>query len=97
MHSKKLYLGLDARSLAIIVLHADYYQRKLWHQLTVAIEESLQVPNFRTPDVLIPFYTEFMSGFAHKLNPLRLAHIAVSVSEQYKDPSDAGDGTLSAS
>jgi 26S proteasome regulatory subunit N9 len=77
------------------VPHADFYQRKLWHQLTVAIEESLQVADFRTPDVLIPFYNEFLSGFAHKLNPLRLAHIAVSVSEQYKDPGDAGKGVLS--
>ena len=25
-----------------------------------------------------------------KLNPLRLAHIAVAVAEQYKDPTDAG-------
>ena len=72
------------------MLSADHYQRKLWHQLTVAIEESLKLPDFKTPDVLIPFYTEFVSGFAYKLNPLRLAHIAVSVAEQYKDPKDAG-------
>ncbi len=70
---------------------ADFYQRKLWHQLTVAIEQSLQLPEFKAPDVLIPFYTEFLSGFAQKLNPLRLAHIAVGVAEQYKDPKDAGE------
>ena len=69
---------------------ADFYQRKLWHQLTVAIEESLHVPDFKAPDVLIPFYTQFLSGLAHKLNPLRLAHIAVAVAEQYKDPAEAG-------
>ncbi len=69
---------------------ADFYQRKLWHQLTVAIEASLTVPEFKAPDVLIPFYTQFLSSFAQKLNPLRLAHIAVAVAEQYKDPTDAG-------
>ena len=69
---------------------ADFYQRKLWHQLTVVIEDTLQLPDFRTPDVLIPFYNDFVSSFGHKLNPLRLAHIAVSAAEQYKGPQDAG-------
>ncbi|KAK9901657.1 hypothetical protein WJX75_006977 [Coccomyxa subellipsoidea] len=68
---------------------ADLYQRKLWHQLTVSIEESLNVPEFRNPDVLIHFYSEFIAVFAHKLNPLRLAHIAVTVAEQHKNPQDA--------
>ena len=69
---------------------ADFYQRKLWHQRTVAIEKSLHVPEFQCPDVIIPFYTHFLSSFAQKLNPLRLAHIAVAVAEQYKDSKDAG-------
>lgn len=56
----------------------------------MAIEDSLQNPEFKAPDVLIPFYTQFLSSFAQKLNPLRLAHLAVAVAEQYKDPTDAG-------
>ncbi len=73
---------------------ADLYQRKLWHQLTVSIEESLSVPEFRNPDVLIHFYSEFIAVFAHKLNPLRLAHIAVTVAEQHSNPQDAGEPHL---
>lgn len=68
----------------------DLYQRKLWHQLTVAIEESLALPEFRTAALLIPFYNEFVATFAHKLNPLRLAHIAVTVAEQFSDLNEAG-------
>lgn len=75
---------------ARITSFADLFQRKLWHQLTVLIEESLSLPEFRTPDVLIPFYQKFVNGFAHKLNPLRLAHIAVTVAEQYSSPQEAG-------
>lgn len=56
----------------------------------MAIEESLHDPEFKASDVLIPFYTRFLSSFAQKLNPLRLAHIAVAVAEQYKEPKDAG-------
>jgi 26S proteasome regulatory subunit N9 len=78
-------------ALATRIAHfAELYQRKLWHQLTVAIEESLAVPEFRAPEVLIPFYNEFLATFAHKLNPLRLAHIAVIVAEQFGDHSEAG-------
>lgn len=68
---------------------ADLYQRKLWHQLTVSMEESLAVPEFRNADVLIPFYNEFIAVFAHKMNPLRLAQIAVTVAEQHSNPQDA--------
>lgn len=71
---------------------ADLFQRKLWHQLTVLIEESLAVPDFRTPAFLISFYQDFVTGFAHKLNPLRLAHIAVTVAEQWSSPEEAGNG-----
>ena len=47
-------------------------------------------PQFRAPEVLIPFYAEFVATFAHKLNPLRLAHIAVTVAEQFSDRAEAG-------
>lgn len=74
---------------------ADLYQRKLWHQLTLSIEESLTVPEFRHPDVLIPFYSDFINVFVHKLNPLRLAQIAVTVAEQHSNPQDAGVARIS--
>ena len=56
----------------------NLYQRKLWHQLTVKIDEALQQPGFRQGSLLIPLYENFISAFAHRLNLLRLAHTAVS-------------------
>ena len=56
----------------------NLYQRKLWHQLTVKIDEALQQPGFRQGNLLIPLYENFISAFAHRLNLLRLAHTAVS-------------------
>jgi 26S proteasome regulatory subunit N9 len=76
---------------ARITQFADFYQRKLWHQLTVSIEESLALPEFSSPHVLIPFYREFVTGFSHKLNQLRLAQIAVKVAEQHATPHEAGE------
>eukprot|EP00891_Asterochloris_glomerata_P005712 jgi/Astpho2/5712/Aster-02950 len=67
----------------------NLYQRKLWHQLTVKIDEALQQPGFRQGSLLIPLYENFISAFAHRLNLLRLAHTAVVVSQQYKQPAEA--------
>ncbi|KAK9822645.1 hypothetical protein WJX81_003294 [Elliptochloris bilobata] len=61
---------------------ADRYQRKLWHQLTVALEDCLALPDLRQEGVLLPFYHSFVATFAHKLNPLRLAQLAVTVAQQ---------------
>lgn len=69
------------------------YSRKLWHQLTLKIEESLADPAFNDPNLLIPFYQNFVSVFAHKINLLKLARIAKDVAAQYQDPEAAGTRT----
>ncbi|KAK9816790.1 hypothetical protein WJX72_005132 [[Myrmecia] bisecta] len=67
----------------------DLYQRKLWHQLTVKLEEALTQAEFRRGDFLIPLYEHFIASFAHKINLLKLAHIAITVAQQYSQPDDA--------
>ena len=69
---------------------ADLYKRRLWHQLTVAIEEAIKSDDFCNGSVMIPFYNEFVSTFGHKLNLLKLAHIAVTVAQQHDSPQEAG-------
>ncbi|GAB2230262.1 hypothetical protein Droror1_Dr00014520 [Drosera rotundifolia] len=62
---------------------ADLYQRKLWHQLTQKLEQFVALAVFQAGDTLIQLYQNFITEFETKLNPLKLAHFAVTVSRQY--------------
>jgi len=69
----------------------DYYQKRLWHQLTIALEQSIQQPEFQSDASYLPeLYEKFIAGFAYRLNPLRLAKIAVVVSKQHSQANAAG-------
>ncbi|KAK1696329.1 hypothetical protein QYE76_013026 [Lolium multiflorum] len=64
---------------------ADLYQRKLWHQLTLKLDQFLQIPLAQTGDNLIQLYTNFIADFETKINLLKLAQFAVVASRQYAD------------
>ncbi|KAE8779090.1 26S proteasome non-ATPase regulatory subunit 13 [Hordeum vulgare] len=64
---------------------ADLYQRKLWHQLTLKLDQFLQIPAAQTGDTLIQLYNNFISDFETKINLLKLAQFAVIASRQYPD------------
>ncbi len=67
-------------------------------QLTAALEDCLALPELRQEGVLLPIYHSFVASFAHKLNPLRLAQLAVTVAQQgFAEPPrplEAGARTL---
>lgn len=65
----------------------ELYKRKLWHQLTVALEEL--VGNEEAASQLIGVYDTFVSDFKNKLNELALARIQVAVALQYTDEAAA--------
>lgn len=68
----------------------DYYQRRLWHQLTIALEQRINQPEFQRDASYLPeLYDKFIAGFAYRLNPLKLAKIAVVVSKQYSQADKA--------
>lgn len=67
---------------------AGLYERKLWHQLTLKLEECSSKPAFQEGDVLVQLYDGFVDGFALKLNGLKLAMFAVVASKQFADPKD---------
>eukprot|EP00301_Raphidiophrys_heterophryoidea_P016103 c2536_g1_i1.p1 GENE.c2536_g1_i1~~c2536_g1_i1.p1 ORF type:complete len:395 (-),score=96.80 c2536_g1_i1:187-1335(-) len=67
----------------------DYYNRKLWHQLTDEIEKFILGAQFSGPGSLSVFYNEFIKEFAFRLNKLRLAQIARRVSENFQDLGEA--------
>ena len=65
------------------------YQRKLWHQLTLKLEEDFARPELAKGDLAVRLYTGFVADFGAKLNLLRLAHLAVRASRAIKDPAAA--------
>ncbi|XP_058086918.1 26S proteasome non-ATPase regulatory subunit 13 homolog B-like [Magnolia sinica] len=64
---------------------ADLYQKKLWHQLTLKLEQFVALTVFQAGDALIQLYNNFISEFETKINLLKLAHFAVIVSRQYSE------------
>ncbi|XP_074334377.1 26S proteasome non-ATPase regulatory subunit 13 homolog A isoform X2 [Apium graveolens] len=64
---------------------SDLYQRKLWHQLTLSLEQFIAHAVFQAGDALIQLYHNFITDFETKINLLKLAHFAVVVSRQYTE------------
>ncbi|XP_030454203.1 26S proteasome non-ATPase regulatory subunit 13 homolog B-like [Syzygium oleosum] len=64
----------------------DLYQKKLWHQLTLKLEQFVShAAASQTGDMLIQLYHNFITDFETKINLLKLAHFATIVSRQYKE------------
>lgn len=64
----------------------ELYHKKLWHQLSVRLEGLLDDPAFAQGGFLVQLYQNFVAGFAHKVNLLKLAFLAVAVSKQMPSP-----------
>ncbi|KAK6137264.1 hypothetical protein DH2020_028979 [Rehmannia glutinosa] len=64
---------------------SDLYQRKLWHQLSLKLEQFVALAVFQAGDALIQLYQNFITDFETKINLLKLAHFAVIVSRKYSD------------
>ncbi|XP_057842496.1 26S proteasome non-ATPase regulatory subunit 13 homolog B [Cryptomeria japonica] len=64
---------------------ADLYERKLWHQLTLKLDQFLPLAVLQGGDTLIQLYHNFITEFETKINLLKLAHFAVIVSRQYTE------------
>ncbi|KAI3823785.1 hypothetical protein L1987_05226 [Smallanthus sonchifolius] len=64
---------------------SDFYQRKLWYDLTSKLDQFTVLPVLQTGDNLIQLYHNFIIHFELKIMPLMLAHFAVRVSSQYPE------------
>jgi hypothetical protein len=60
----------------------ELYSKKLWHQLTVKLEQFIEDDRFQRNGFLIALYQNFIAGFAHKINLLKLSFFAVTVAKQ---------------
>jgi 26S proteasome regulatory subunit N9 len=59
------------------------YDKRLWYQLTLAIDEFLALPE-ASPQAQIDLYEKFIVQFEKKINQLSRAAIAVKVARQHQ-------------
>ncbi|RKO92566.1 hypothetical protein BDK51DRAFT_11630, partial [Blyttiomyces helicus] len=65
----------------------NLYDKKLWHQLTVAIESFVALP--ASAPFLIPLYENFIADWEKKMNQLSLVRYVTRASKEIKDPAAA--------
>lgn len=63
----------------------DYWERKLWHELTDVLVEYFQQE--QSASQRLPLFNTFIKSFADKINQLKLVTLALSTASQYKGPS----------
>jgi len=67
----------------------EFYDKKLWHQLTLALCKMVKEPEMCQGTELIALYTNLISELENKINPLSLAQMAGEVMKQYTDHNEA--------
>ncbi|CAG8455222.1 8328_t:CDS:2 [Paraglomus brasilianum] len=65
----------------------DLYERKLWHQLTLKIEEFFSLPS--SGQFQIPLFQNFISDWENKMNKLKLVTLGLTASKQFNDNNEA--------
>jgi len=63
----------------------DFYDKKLWHQLTIKLEELVNLPYFDKGDELVHLYSNFIKDFEKKMNQLTLVRVALRILRQITD------------
>ncbi|RMY58733.1 hypothetical protein D0863_12169 [Hortaea werneckii] len=64
----------------------DYWERKLWHELTDLLVKFYQEP--QGAGIRIPLYENFVKSFGDKINQLKLVQIGLSAAGQWKDDNE---------
>ncbi|XP_041971223.1 26S proteasome non-ATPase regulatory subunit 13 [Aricia agestis] len=67
----------------------ELYNKKLWHQLTLKLQELVVKPSLQKDDNLIQLYNNFLTTFENKINPLSLVEIIAHVVKQYSNKKEA--------
>jgi len=58
----------------------DYWERKLWHELTETLAEFFNHPESSAQ--MIPLFNTFISSFAEKINQLKLVDLGLRAATQ---------------
>ena len=63
------------------------YEKKLWHQLTVALDDFLRENRVKLgSDVAELMYTKFISNFEARLNQVRLVMLVSTIGHSFNEP-----------
>lgn len=65
---------------------ANLYQRKLWHQLTLKVEDCFSKPDWNQGSLPLDLYNNVIADFGYKISLLKLSQFAVHVSKHISDP-----------
>lgn len=69
----QLRLELESSDLIQVIYQLeDYYERKLWNQLTLALEELYQNPESQVGTLRQQIFSLFLSQFQNKLNQIKI-------------------------
>merc|ERR1711998_808835 len=61
-------------------------ERKLWHQLTCAVEDEIKNGAWlQVEDTMVMFYECFIKEFEQKINPIKMTTFAVAASRKFAD------------
>lgn len=60
----------------------DYWERKLWHELTDSLLEYFKLPE--SASQRLPLFNTFIKSFAEKINSLKLVELGLSTATQCK-------------
>ena len=60
----------------------DYWERKLWHELTDSLVDFYGEP--KSAPLRIPIFDTFVKAFADKINQLKLVKLGLASAGQYK-------------
>ena len=66
----------------ILLSAEDYWERKMWHELTEILVEYYNEP--RSASQRLPIYDNFIRSFADKINQLKLVELGLSTASQCK-------------
>ncbi|GAB6019484.1 26S proteasome non-ATPase regulatory subunit 13 [Chamberlinius hualienensis] len=67
----------------------EYYNKRLWHQLTLYLLDFVKDPSFSTGDELLNLYENVIADFEMKINPISLVEMVVCVCKRIEDPLQA--------
>lgn len=77
----------------LIIQFEDYWERKLWHQLTDALVDFFNNP--ASADLRLDFYKVFILKFADKINQLKLVDLGLKAATQCKGSIQASSSQAS--
>lgn len=67
---------------------AELHSKKLWHQLTEALDEFLSNKNNLRGNNYVELYNEFIANFEARLNPIRLVQMASIIGHSIPSPAE---------